>query len=112
MVSTDALLRLHRQHQAGAHDLAVDAHRACAANAVLAADMRAGQFQMLAQEIRQIEPRQHMRIDALAVDIERNGYGSGHAGPPTQSSGRESSVDTQRASNTFARCRRMAGVAC
>jgi hypothetical protein len=30
---------------------------------------------MLAQEIRQIEPRQHMRIDALAIDVERDGTG-------------------------------------
>ena len=36
-------LRLHREHQAGAHRLAVDDHRAGAADAVLAADVRAGQ---------------------------------------------------------------------
>ena len=34
--------RLHRKHQAGAHRLAVDDHRAGAADAVLAADMGAG----------------------------------------------------------------------
>src|SRR5258708_22400875 len=43
---------LHRQHQAGTNDLAVHAHRACAANPMLAADMRSSQLQMLAQEVR------------------------------------------------------------
>jgi hypothetical protein len=37
---------------------------------MLAADMRPRQLQLLAQEIREIEPRQNLRIDALAVDIE------------------------------------------
>jgi hypothetical protein len=32
--------------------------------------MRPGQLQMLAQEIRQIQSRQHKRIDALAIDLE------------------------------------------
>ena len=37
---------------------------------------------------------------------------SRHADAPARRSGRSSSEDTQRASRTFARCRRMAGVAC
>ena len=44
---------LHRQHQAAAHDHAVDAHRAGAAHAVLAADMAAGEREVLAQEVDQ-----------------------------------------------------------
>jgi hypothetical protein len=32
--------------------------------------MRSRQLQLLPQEIRQIEPRQNLRIDALAVDLE------------------------------------------
>ena len=112
MVSTDRAVRLHRQHQAGTNDLAVHAHRAGAANPVLATDMRSGQLQMLAQEIRQIEPRQNMRIDALAVDVERDRHLGRHAGPPASRSGRPSSVDTQRASSTFARCRRIEADAC
>ncbi len=40
------------------------------------------------------------------------GYGSRHAALPLQRSGRPSSVDMQRANNTFARCRRMEAVAC
>ena len=61
-------VRLHREHQAGAHDLAPDTHRAGAAHPVLASDMRAGKLEMFAQEVRQIQPRQHMRIDTLAID--------------------------------------------
>jgi hypothetical protein len=63
-------MRLHRQHQAGANDLAIDTHGARAANSVLATDMRSGQLQMLAQEVRQIETRQNLRFNMLAVDIE------------------------------------------
>src|SRR5712664_4043994 len=51
-------------------DLAADAHRTCAANPMLATDMRSGQLQMLAQEVRQVETRQNMRIDAFTVDFE------------------------------------------
>ena len=57
MVSTRAAVGLHRQHQAAAHDLAVHAHGAGAAHAVLAADVRAGQAQLLAQEIHQVLAR-------------------------------------------------------
>src|SRR5687768_624924 len=46
-----AAVCLHGEHQAAAHDLAVHAHRAGAADAVLAAEVRAGQPELLAQEI-------------------------------------------------------------
>jgi hypothetical protein len=39
---------------------------------MLATDMRSRQLQMLPQKIRQIETWQHLRIDALAVDLQRN----------------------------------------
>jgi hypothetical protein len=39
---------------------------------MLATDMRSRQLQMLPQKVRQIETRQHLRIDTLAVDIERD----------------------------------------
>ena len=105
-------VRLHRQHQAGTNDLAVHAHGAGAADPVLATDMGSGQLQLLTQEIRQIEPRQNMRIDALAVDLERDRHGSGHARPPALRSGRPRSAATQRISSTFARCRRIEADAC
>ena len=44
---------LHREHQAGAHRLAVDQHRAGAADAVLAAGMGAVEQKILAQCVEQ-----------------------------------------------------------
>ena len=94
---------LHRQHQAGTNDLAVHAHGACTADPVLATDMRSGQLQLLAQKIRQIEPRQNLRGDALTVHLERDCHGIRHARPPASRSGRPRSADAQRTSSTFAR---------
>ena len=48
--------RLHREHQAGARAAAVDQHRAGAAHAVLAAEMRAGEAELVAQEIGERQP--------------------------------------------------------
>src|SRR5688572_3405887 len=52
-----AAIRLDREHQAAAHNFAVDAQRARAADAVLAADVRAGQPELIAQEIDQVLAR-------------------------------------------------------
>ena len=101
---------LHRQHQTGTNGLAVHAHRTCAANPMLATDMRSGQLQMLAQEVRQVESWQNVRIDGLTVDFERDWQGGHHTGPPA--AGGPRSAEAQRASNIFARCRRMAADAC
>ena len=67
---------LHRQHQAAAHDLAVHPHRAGAADAVLAADMAAGQRKVVAQKIDQRLARFDAFADALAVDGQRNVEGA------------------------------------
>src|SRR5713226_8731872 len=50
-------LGLHREHQAGAHRLVVDQHGAGAADAVLTAEMRAGEAAILAQCVGQAAPR-------------------------------------------------------
>jgi hypothetical protein len=39
---------------------------------MVAADMRPRQLQMLTQKVRQIEARQDLRIDALAVHLQRD----------------------------------------
>ena len=62
-------LGLHREHQARAHGRAVDDDGAGAAHAVLATHMRSGQPQMMAQAIRQREPRLHFDLDLLPVDV-------------------------------------------
>ena len=68
---------LHREHQAGAHGSAVEHHGAGAAHAVLAADMGAGQQQLVAQKIAQ----QHARFDraAIARAVDRHGDARGSA---------------------------------
>ena len=67
-----AAVGLHRQHQAAAHDDAVDAHRAGAADAMLAAQMRTRETQLGAQEIDQMLAHGHRADDTLAVDGERD----------------------------------------
>src|SRR5215470_262593 len=105
-------IRLNREHQACPYDLAVQANRASAAHAMLAADMRSGQMQVLAQKVREIEPRQNICIDAFAVDIERDWNRRRHAALPPVLGLWPSSAETQRSSSTFARCLRIEAVAC
>ena len=105
------IVRLYRKQQAGTNDIAIDADRACAAHPVLATNMRASQLEMLAKKIRQIQARQYIRFNTFTIDNKRDRNRSRHADAPAWRSGRSSSEDTQRASRTFAKCRRMAGVA-
>src|SRR5450631_381025 len=97
---------LHRQHQAAAHDLAVHPHGAGAADAMLAADMAAGERQILAQEIDQRLARFDALADALAVDGEGNVESL-----VAHQRGSMSWVATRR-SSTPARCFFTAPVAC
>ena len=60
------------------HRPAVDVHRARAALAGVAADVRAGQSELLAQELDEQRPRIDGPADRLAVDGEGNG--NVHAG--------------------------------
>ena len=63
-------VRLHGQHQAGAHRAAVAQHRACAAHTVLAADVRAGHSKLVAQEISQQHARLGLGFDSATVERE------------------------------------------
>src|SRR5438067_385974 len=63
-----AAIGLHGEHQAAAHDLAVDAHGARATHAVLAADVRAGEAELIAQKVDQMLPRGDAASQASAVD--------------------------------------------
>ena len=63
---------MHGQHQAAAHNGAIDAHGAGAADAVFAADMAAGEAQILTHEIDQRLARLDAFADGLAVDGEGN----------------------------------------
>ncbi len=59
-----AAIGLHGEHQAGAHRLAVDQHRAGAADAMLAADMRAGLAAVVADRVDQRAARLDVARDS------------------------------------------------
>src|SRR6185312_17308404 len=80
---------LDGEHQAAAHDLPVHPHRARAAYAVLAAGMRAGEPELVAQEIDQVLARLDAALHRRAVDGQRDVDSVVHA----------------RSSSTPARCR-------
>ena len=69
-----APVRLNRQQETSAHDGAVHHHRTGAADAMLAPDMAARQAQIAAQEIHQIAPYRHLRLDGLAVHPENDAH--------------------------------------
>jgi len=89
---------LNGEHQTATDEPAVHAHRARATYAVLAADVRAGEAQLVAKEVDQVLPRLDVTRDQGPV----HGEGQFHARASTR-------VLTTRASNTPARCRRRAG---
>src|SRR5262249_8533865 len=60
-------LQLHREQQAGPYRVAVDEHRARAADAVLTPQVRAGEVQVLAQRVGQRLARFAPHPPALAV---------------------------------------------
>src|SRR6266704_624680 len=66
-------IRLHRIHQAGADRLAVKQDGTCAADAVLAANMRAGEMELLTQPVDQRRARRDLAGALRAVDLDRDG---------------------------------------
>ncbi len=68
-------LGLNRQHEAGTHGRAIDNDRAGAAHAVLAADMGSGEPQMVAQAIRERQPRLNLHFDLSTVDTKSHCHG-------------------------------------
>ena len=69
---------LHREQQAGAHRLAVEQHGAGAAHAVLAAEVRSRQLDVLAEEVRERLARLDEPLDGLAVDGEADHVALSH----------------------------------
>ena len=63
-----AAVGLHGEHQAAAHDVAVHAHGAGPAYAVLAAEVRAGEAELLAQEVDEMQARLDAARHLRAVD--------------------------------------------
>lgn len=99
---------LDGEHQAGADRLSVTQHRASPANAMLTADVRAGQAAVFAQEIRQQPATLHGPSVVAAVDLHRD-LRNGHRAPPAQpgfSRARTSAIRTTRAASGPATRRR------
>ena len=67
-----AAVGLHGEHQARAHGLAVELDRARPADAVLAADVGAGQPGLVADEVRQQRARLDVALVTGAVDLDRD----------------------------------------
>ena len=62
-------LRADREHQATADRFAVEQHGAGPADAVLAADVGAGQMQVVAQGVAQQAPGRHVDLPGLAAPV-------------------------------------------
>lgn len=82
----DAFDRFHRvpiglrgQEQTGANGCSVEQHRAGATDAVLAADMRARQANLMPQHVRQMRPRFNGDVVFRAIDAHRDGVAIRHA---------------------------------
>src|SRR3989441_12778281 len=101
-------VRLHCIHKAGPDRLAVEHHRARAADAVLAADVSAGKAQLLPQPVDEREARRDTRLPALAVHLDRDGVqGIAHR----TASARSRASRSARPASTSARWRRYSFVA-
>ena len=72
-VVTRAPVAIERQRQAGAHRLAVDQHRAGAANALIAAALRAGQRQLIAQHREQRRSAIRRTVRSAPLTLKRAG---------------------------------------
>src|SRR6266480_3439669 len=100
-------VRLHGVHEAGPYRLPVEHHRARAADAVLAADVRAGKAKVFAQPVHQRQARRHLGRSRLAVDFDGNGVKRlAHRLLALSRASRSA-----RAASTPARCRRYSALA-
>ena len=71
-------IRLHREHQARARRAPVEQDGAGAADPVLAAEMGAGEPELVAQEVRERVANLDFFLVPLAVDGQRNFSGLAH----------------------------------
>src|SRR5262249_38698645 len=75
--------RLNREHSAGLHRFTVHVHRAGAAMAGVATDMRTGDSELLAQQVDQQQARLGEDFDRAVVDSQFDVH-FGHRSPPAQ----------------------------
>ena len=79
---------LHREHQAGANGLVVDQHGAGTADAVLAADVRAGELQVMAEEVGEQQARLDFACERGAIDGQSDRDQAGHRATTAKASGK------------------------
>src|SRR5258708_5074053 len=91
---------LHREHQARPRRIAVEQNRAGAAHAVLAAEMGAGEAELMAQKIRKRHPHRHGRL--LALDGDGDGSRLAHGLLPAPM--RSCALRSARRDSTVANC--------
>src|SRR5262249_50118104 len=72
---------LDREHEAGAHRVAVEQHGARPADAVLAADMSSGEVEIVAQEVAQQKTGLDLAPMDFPVHLDRNGDALTHGWP-------------------------------
>ena len=65
-------IRLHGEHKAGARRSSIHKHRASAADAMLATQMRSRQSQVLAQEIAKMNASVDFALENLAIHMKAN----------------------------------------
>ena len=65
-------LRVDGQHGARVHGFAVQQHGACAAGAAIAHALGAGEVKLVSQRVEQRDARLKLRIELLAVHVERD----------------------------------------
>src|SRR5260221_78480 len=94
-----AAVGLYRKQQAGAGALPVDQDGTGAADAVLAADMRAGKPERMTQEIAEQRSRLDQAFISRPIDDDRDGVRLGHMA-------RDQAAATARSVKTATRCRR------
>src|SRR5262245_51337081 len=102
-------VRLHREHQAGTRRALIEEDRACPANAVLAAEMGAGEAELVAAEISQRHADLDFFLVPLAVDGQRDFPLLSHCPswcgrPAWASSKRACAFSNARRDSTAARC--------
>lgn len=91
-----APVALHREHQAGAHRLAVQHDRAGAAHAVLATNMRAGLAAIVANDVDQGTAGLDLNGMIRTIDIEGDPGFGGHARIPPDGA-KDADFETRKA---------------
>ena len=96
---------LHREHRAALHRDTVEVHRAGTAAAGVAADVRAGEIEVVAQQVDEQSPRGHVSLEGHAVHRDGDDLARGRCGH-AHPFARSDACRTARTADVSARLRR------